>query len=64
MIDGRPRLRELFGRVRLTVEGDERWVALRHVWDEADGTLMKLTGRLNLGHRTLSEAETRAEAPR
>jgi hypothetical protein len=54
VVYGRPRLREVFGRVHLAVTGDEEWVALCHDWGEADGALMEFAGRLNLGHRPVA----------
>lgn len=50
MIIGLPRLREAFGRVQLSIEGDQPWVTLRRDWPVAGGSLMEFTGRLNLGH--------------
>lgn len=54
-IVGVPKLREVFGRVRLTVDGDQAWIGLRQEWTEAEGALMEFAGHLNLGHRLLGQ---------
>jgi hypothetical protein len=53
VITGRPWIREVFGRVRLSIVGDQPWVGLRREWTDVDGVLMEFKGRLNLGHRLL-----------
>jgi hypothetical protein len=50
-IQGLPKVREVFGRVGLAVDGDEPWIGLRHEWTDAEGAVMEFTGHLNLGHR-------------
>jgi Acetoacetate decarboxylase (ADC) len=56
-IQGLPNVREVFGRVRLSVDGDQSWIGLRHEWTDAAGALIEFTGHLNLGHRLVGRID-------